>query len=143
MNPEGLLVEKMQQTKDFNIKFDENVHIQFKERLDFMVNTYCSSPQYTGLIPTLNEPIPEDKTINQSSWWIEFQAILIRAFKNEARNPMEVKAKVMVTFVFVAVILIVFSGVNDNYFKKIFIKCYHSWEILDREFKIEQEFYFS
>ena len=112
MNPEGLLVEKMQQTRNFNIKFDENVHLQFKERLDFMVNTYSSSPQYTGLIPTLNEPIPEDKTINQSSWLIEFNAILIRAFKNEARNPMEVKAKVGVTFIFVAVILIVFSGVN-------------------------------
>ena len=121
MNPEGLLVEKMQQTRNFNIKFDENVHNQFKERLDFMVNTYCSSLQYTGLIPTLNEPIPEDNTINQSSWLIEFQTILIRAFKNEARNPMEVKAKVVVSFIFVAVILIVFSGVNNNYFIKIFI----------------------
>jgi hypothetical protein len=111
MNPEGLLVEKMQATKNLNLEFDENVHKQFNERLDLMVTTYISTKEYSELVPTLNEPIPVDKTLNQSSWLKEFIVILLRAFKNEMRNPMELKARFGTVVIFSAVCIIVFEGV--------------------------------
>lgn len=116
MNPEGLLVEKMQANRDFNVKYDENLQKQFKERLEFMVSSYTSSDSFKQLVPTLNEAVPVNKKLNQSPWLKEFLAILDRAFKNIRRSPMEVRAKFVATLVFTAVCIIVFEGVHFLFF---------------------------
>ena len=111
MNAEGLLVEQMQLTKNYNIKFDENIHKNFKERLDKMVETYQNSPEYKDIRPEETHLIPVNKKRNQALWVTEFVAILVRAFKNELRNPMDLRAKTAATIIFSAVCIIVFEGV--------------------------------
>lgn len=110
MNPEGFLVQQMQVSKNYNLKIDENIHHDFEERMKFMIQTYKNSELYKDLIPNLNEPIPSDKTGN-CSWISQFLAILIRAYKNEIRNAMDVRMKIGSSLFFSAVCIIVFEGV--------------------------------
>lgn len=112
MNPEGLLVQHMQETRNFNVKFDENIHKDFEERLKKMVTTYNNSTYFEKLSPSEKQPIPINKSINQSAWLTQFKQILLRAFKNEIRNPFDIRNKLASTLIFSAVCIIVFEGVT-------------------------------
>ncbi len=116
MNAEGILVEKMQASKNYNIKFDEKINKDFKERLDKMAETYKNSKYYKKLVPANPYPIPIDRKINQSSWIVQFKAILMRAFRNEIRNPMDLKTRLVATIVNSAICIIVFEGVSIKFF---------------------------
>ena len=111
MNAEGILVDKMQASKNYNMKFDEKINKDFKERLNKMVETYHNSKYYKELVPANPHSIPIDRKMNQTSWIVQFKAILVRAFKNEIRNPMDLKTRLANTLIVSAICIIVFEGV--------------------------------
>lgn len=141
MNPEGLLVQIMQEKQDFNLKFDDKIHTDFKERLKKMVNTYQNSDYFKNLMPPNETSIPFDRKINQSPWVAQFKEVLIRSFKNEIRNPMDIKTKFIATIVFSAICIIVFEGVII-FLEEENILLIKSLVTLKEEYKIEVELYF-
>lgn len=140
MNPEGLLVQIMQEKNDFDLKFDEKIQTDFKERLKKMVNTYQNSDYFKNLMPPNETSIPFDRKINQSSWSAQFKEVLIRSFKNEIRNPMDIKTKFIATIIFSAICIIVFEGVIIFLETEIIIII--SLVTIEEEYKIEVGRYF-
>ena len=111
MNPEGLLVENMQKNNNYDIALTPELKIEFKERVKKMLENYHSSENFKQLTPSTTLEIPEDKTINTTSWFTQYNLITRRGFKNEFRNPMDLKTRYFSTIIFAFICCIVFTGV--------------------------------
>jgi len=114
MNPEGLLVENMQKTKNYDIPFNQEIKYQFKERLAKMIDFYKESPNYKEITPTVTMDLPHDKSLNTVSWFTQLKLLTKRGFVNEFRNPMELRTRFFTTIVMAFVCVIVFEGVFHN-----------------------------
>ena len=112
MNPEGLLVANIEKTHDYGIKLTDEIKNEFKIRLKQMIDTYKNSDDFNkNLIPTTAEPVKFDHHMNTVSWFKQFAKIFERGFRNEIRNPIDVKMKIITSIFFALVNIIVFEGV--------------------------------
>lgn len=113
MNPEGLLVENMQKTNNFDIPLTPKIKAEFKERLFKMVEYYRNSPNFKELVSTIKSSgIPKDNDINTVGWFTQFSHVVMRGFKNELRNPLDVRMKFYSTIIMAFLGVIVFNGVR-------------------------------
>ena len=113
MNPEGLLVENMLKTKNYDIPFNQEIKSQFKERLAKMVKFYKESPNFKEIVPMIPSNFNNDacKEINTVSWLKQLTLLTKRGLLNEFRNPLEIKTRFLTTIVMAFVGVIVFNGV--------------------------------
>jgi hypothetical protein len=116
MNPEGLLVENMQKTKNYDIPFNLEIKSQFKERLFKMVKYYKESHDFKEIIPTTVNEIHNDKEINTVNWFTQLFLLTKRGYLNEFRNPMDLRTRFITTIIMAFVCVIVFEGVFHNYY---------------------------
>lgn len=111
MNPEGLLVENMQKTNNYNIEFTPEIKQEFKIRVGKMVEFYKNSNLYKDIVSNNKLELPQDKHINTVGWFTQSTRVWLRGVKNEFRNPMDVKMKLIGTIFMAIVNLIIFTGV--------------------------------
>ena len=117
MNPEGLLVENMQKTKNFDIPLTPEIKAEFRERLVKMVEYYQNSSHFKELVPTMKTAgIPTDKDINTVGWLTQFRHVMVRGFKDTLRNPLDVRMKLYINIFLAFIGVIVFRGVLINIF---------------------------
>ena len=124
MNAEGLLVENMQRTNNYDIGLTNEMKIEFKERVSKMVKIYKESSNFKQIEPSNDLAIPHDKSLNTVSWCTQLKMVTKRGFLNEFRNPMDLKARYFSTIVFSFICCIVFNGVNYFSYFKIFFKLF-------------------
>ncbi len=120
MNAEGVLVENMQKTNNYDILLTPEIKIEFKERVSKMVKIYKESSNFKQIEPSTDLEIPHDKSLNTVSWCTQLKMVIKRGFLNEFRNPMDLKARYISTFFFSFICCIVFNGVIYFYFFKTF-----------------------
>lgn len=119
MNPEGLLVQNIEKTGDFSIKLTAEIKNEFKQRVKNMIKYYRDSDEYNSIKPNLNNEIKIDDNANTVSWFKQFYMIAQRGFKNELRNPLDVKFKAFGSLFFAVLIIIIFGGVKMNIFNSL------------------------
>lgn len=114
MNPKGLLMETMQQTKNYSIDLTEEIKQNFKKRLSTMVHNYKQSRFNAEIKPSpiISSEDKEDHKIHYAGWVYQTTKIMKRSFINQIRNPMELKMKIITTIFMSIVNIIVFSGVD-------------------------------
>ena len=111
MNPEGLLVENMQKTQNFNITLTPQIKSDFKERLGKMVQYYHDSPSFKEIQPSADaEVLHETKTIS-ASWFTQYKLIFKRGVLNALRNPMDIRSLYISVVILSLVVSVVFYGV--------------------------------
>ena len=123
MNAEGVLVENMQKTNNYDIMLTTEMKVEFKERVFKMVKNYKVSSNFKQIEPSNDLEIPHDKNLNTVSWFTQLKMVTNRGFLNQYRNPIDLRAKYFTTIVFSFMCCIVFTGVNlfflfENYFFK-------------------------
>jgi hypothetical protein len=119
MNPEGLLVENMQKTKNYSIEFTDEIKENFKIRLEKMVKTYQESSLFSDINPMKIEGKKiTDHLVHNAPWLKQTWKVMQRGFRNEIRNPMDIRMKIVSTIFMAIVCIIVFYGVNKG---KIFL----------------------
>lgn len=123
MNPEGLLVENMQKTNNYNIELTHEIKQEFKIRMEKMVSYYKSSQNFKDITPNNNLELPQYNDRNNVGWIKQFSQIWMRGLKNEMRNPMDVKMRFVETIFMALMIIIAFNGV-EFYFLKNLIKLF-------------------
>ena len=111
MNPEGLLVENMQKTKNYDIALTNEIKVDFKERVAKMLKNYKESSYFTEIKPSSDLEIPHDESLNTVSWLTQYLLVTKRGFLNEIRNPMDLRTRYFSTIVFSFICCIVFEGV--------------------------------
>ena len=111
MNPEGLLVENMQKTNNYDIPFTNEIKTEFKDRVAKMLKNYKESHYFKQIKPSNNLEMPENKSINTVSWLKQYLLITERGFLNEIRNPMNLMASYLTIIIFAFMCCIVFYGV--------------------------------
>ena len=112
MNPEGLLVENMQKTNNYDIPLTPEIKAEFKERLFGMVKYYRESSTFKEIAPTpKTAAVPHDKDLNTVGWLTQFKLIVNRGLINEFRNPLEVKTRFWSVVIMAFICVIVFRGV--------------------------------
>ena len=143
MNPEGLLVENMQKTNNYDIPLTPEIKAEFKERLFGMVKYYRESSTFKEIAPTpKTAAVPHDKDLNTVGWLTQFKLIVNRGLINEFRNPLEVKTRFWSVVIMSFICVLVFNGVL------IKLEYYHlnsnvSWENINEGYKIEMGLCFS
>lgn len=111
ISPEGLLVNHIVATHDYDFKLNEENHQEYKKRMIYMIEYYKSSENYKRIKSTLQENFEFDSKMNTVSWFKQFYQILNRGFKNELRNPLDLKMRLTSTLFFSVLQIIVFKGV--------------------------------
>lgn len=111
MNPEGLIVQNIEKTGDFNIQLTTEIKNEFKQRIKAMIEHYIGSDDYKSIKPNLNNPIKVDENANTVSWFKQFYMVAQRGLKNELRNPLDVKFKLFGSLFFAGLMIIIFGGV--------------------------------
>jgi len=111
MNPEGLLVEDIEKTGDYSIKLTDDIKMAFKQRVQKMITYYQNSDEFKSITPQNTAAMVFDSKINTVSWWMQTYKVCERGFKNEMRNPMDVRMKLISSIFFGVVNTIVFEGV--------------------------------
>ena len=111
MNPEGLLVEDMIKKGDYSIKLTDEIKLAFKHRVQKLIDHYQNSEEVKAIKPQTTESLPVDTTMNTVSWFKQVYKISERGFRNEFRNPLDVRMKLFSSIFFGIVNIIVFSGV--------------------------------
>ncbi len=124
MNAEGVLVENIQKTNNYNIVLTPEMKIEFKERISKMVKIYKESSNFKRIEPSNDLEIPHDKSLNTVSWCTQLKMVTKRGFLNEFRNPMDLKARYISTIVFSFICCIVFNGVIYFSFLKTFFNIF-------------------
>ena len=115
MNPEGLLVENMQKTNNYDIPLTPEIKAEFKDRLAKMVKYYKESENFKRIVPTpKTSGIPTDKNINTVGWFTQFRQVLRRGFINELRNPLDVRTRFFSIIIMSFICVIVFEGVTNR-----------------------------
>ena len=123
MNPEGLLIENMQKTKNYSIEFNDEIKKEFGKRLHKMVNYYKNSNLY-GEIESITVSSPtncsnflneESKLSNNNvSLMTQCFEIAKREIRNEIRDPMDIKMKFGSLIFSIVSTIIVFYGVLNR-----------------------------
>ena len=111
MNPEGLLIENMLKTKNYDIPLNLEIKSQFKERLFKMVKYYKESSNFKEIVPTNLMEIHDDKGINRVSLFTQLILLTKRGFLNEFRNPMGIRTRIITSVLLSFILVMVFAGV--------------------------------
>jgi len=97
LNESGLVMDEMEKSRTesgFLLNFDaERFEEKFEKRVTHMVEMYRNSHQAEeGRIGELTQEVHNPK-IFETSWFRQFCLILGRAFRNEFRNPLDLRMK--------------------------------------------------
>lgn len=111
MNPEGLLVENMQKTQNYDIALTPEIKAAFKERVIKMVNSYRESDNFKQIKPSSNMEIPKENDVQKTPWFTQYSLITKRGVLNEFRNPMDLRTRYASTIILSLVICLIFAGV--------------------------------
>jgi len=110
MNESGLVVDDMKASKTTRININpEEIEERMQKNIADLVQNYRQSPMVEEIKKDISTEVVKSKSAYQVSWFYQFYLILIRAFRNELRNPMNFKTT------FIQTIFVVFL-VNSLYY---------------------------
>ena len=117
MNETGMVIEEMQHaSKNDQVLSLEPEHIEqrFQERVTHLVTEYQKAGQFEkNRQGILTDPVENPKKY-EVNWFKQMYLIMLRAFVNELRNPLDVKMKIIQTIVFAAIVMILWNDVSDD-----------------------------
>lgn len=79
-----------------------------------MITTYNTSDMKNKLESREKSVLDTDDQATNVGYMMQFYLLLIRAFKTEIRNPMDVRLKLIQSIVFAIASIIVFNDLGEN-----------------------------